>query len=708
MDLVIGNKSNPAAVDRLISELKAIALTKATLYVGYPILATADQSYSIDAILTCVEHGIVIFDLDTPKASPNWHIIEDRQGELVIGLKSKLIRHKDLTQKRDLAIPIHVVTYLPHKQPAGSSGDVLVIVSQGQLKSAFEDLAGMEDKYVRPLNAAIQQVATIKPHNKRLSVKKEDSRGGKLKVIEREIANLDRWQKKGAIECPEGQQRIRGLAGSGKTVVLALKAAYLHAQHPEWDIAVSFQTRSLYGQFRDLIRRFTFEHIGDEPNWDKLRILHAWGGSGSDDPGIYSLIVKANDLPYRDFLYGKRNYLTAGAFEGVCKEALEALKTQERKPLFDALLLDEAQDFGPNFFRLAYQSVKEPRRFVWAYDELQSLKETSVPGLAELFGVDGSGDALVKLHNLEDNPQQDVILPICYRNTQWALTIAHALGFGVYRPDGLIQMFDEPALWDDIGYHLLSGNLVPGQKATLARRPDATPEFFQRLIDADDAVQCKVFDNDAEQTTWVAEQIQLNLDRDELEPGDILVIFANPVSATSDAGPLIAKLRMLNIKAHIAGVTTGPNEFFKKDSVVISGIYRAKGNEAPMVYILGGEYCHEGFGLIRRRNILFTAITRSRGWVRLCGVGDPMKGLKEEWKMVVKNKFQLTFTVPTAEELENMRKINRDRTDDEVQRIEKSRKSLEEILEMIEHEELALEDLSPTTRKKLAKLLGGK
>ncbi len=127
-----------------------------------------------------------------------------------------------------------------------------------------------------------------------------------------------------------------------------------------------------------------------------------------------------------------------------------------------------------------------------------------------------------------------------------------------------------------------------------------------------------------------------------------------------------------------------------------------------MVYVLGGEYCHEGIGLIRRRNILFTAITRSRGWVRLCGVGEPMNGLQAEWNQVVKNKFQLTFTVPTPEELEKMRKIHRDRTDDEVQKIEKSRKSLEEILELIEREELALEDLSPTTRRKLAKLLGGK
>ena len=36
-------------------------------------------------------------------------------------------------------------------------------------------------------------------------------------------------QGRAVIETVEGVQRIRGLAGSGKTIVLALKAAYLHA-----------------------------------------------------------------------------------------------------------------------------------------------------------------------------------------------------------------------------------------------------------------------------------------------------------------------------------------------------------------------------------------------------------------------------------------------------------------------------------------------
>ena len=82
----------------------------------------------------------------------------------------------------------------------------------------------------------------MKPKKKRKNVTKTNSKGAIIKQIEKEIANLDEWQKKAAFEIPEGPQRIRGLAGSGKTVVLALKAAYLHSQHPEWTIAITFYT----------------------------------------------------------------------------------------------------------------------------------------------------------------------------------------------------------------------------------------------------------------------------------------------------------------------------------------------------------------------------------------------------------------------------------------------------------------------------------
>lgn len=71
--------------------------------------------------------------------------------------------------------------------------------------------------------------------------------------------------EKAALEIVDGPQRIRGLAGSGKTIVLALKAAYLHSQFPEWDIVVTYYTRALWQQYRDLITKFVFEFSRDEP-----------------------------------------------------------------------------------------------------------------------------------------------------------------------------------------------------------------------------------------------------------------------------------------------------------------------------------------------------------------------------------------------------------------------------------------------------------
>ena len=51
-------------------------------------------------------------------------------------------------------------------------------------------------------------------------------------------------------------------AGSGKTIVLALKVAYLHAHHPDWTIAVTFNTRSLKGQFERLINLNSEVEVG--------------------------------------------------------------------------------------------------------------------------------------------------------------------------------------------------------------------------------------------------------------------------------------------------------------------------------------------------------------------------------------------------------------------------------------------------------------
>ena len=118
-------------------------------------------------------------------------------------------------------------------------------------------------------------------------------------TTEKEIANLDEWQKKAALEVPDGPQRIRGLAGTGKTIVLALKAAYLHTQYPDWNILITFYTRSLRQQYVELIEKFVNDFSGEKPDWDHLNVLHSWGSQAED--GVYYRLAKEVNAPIHTF-----------------------------------------------------------------------------------------------------------------------------------------------------------------------------------------------------------------------------------------------------------------------------------------------------------------------------------------------------------------------------------------------------------------------
>lgn len=705
LNLVVGHKSNPLAANTLIELLNDVEMN-GTLYIGYPILADVEETVFIDALLTTQECGVVVIDFDDrAQGSAEDNRLRQRQDDLYRILEIKLKRYKNLVEGRRLPFEINVVTLVPGMRGVVRE-DGLLLTGPDSLVNVIRDFQPVSHDLLEKINAAVERVTTIKPSRKRSSVKRPDSRGARIKEIEKEIANLDKWQNSAAVEMPDGVQRIRGLAGSGKTIVLALKAAYLHVLKPEWKIAITFQTRSLYQQFEDLVRRFTFDHINDEPNWENLRIIHAWGSS--NQPGFYSEVAMAHGVLPKDFNYAKSTFGAPTAFDGVCQELLQEVGEAKFQPIFDVVLIDEAQDFPQSFFELAYLATREPKRIVYAYDELQNLSRYSMVPPSELFGKDSSGSPRVsELRNEKGSPSQDIVLPVCYRNTPWALTIAHALGFGIKRDQGLVQYFNDPqGLWEEVGYHVVSGALAPGQEVALKRRSDSYPDYFEQLLDSDDAILCQVFPDKVTQAKAVAREIKKNLTEDELEFRDILIILSDPLTAQEEAAILFRELNQLNIPTHLAGVTSSRDELFKDESVAITGIYRAKGNEAPMVYVLNSEYAFEGFELSKRRNIIFTAITRSKAWVRLFGCGTAMEGLKSEVDKVVLDNYQLRFRVPTPVELERLRKIHRDMTPKEREKVQKMQQTLADFVAQVTSGDLAIENLPSELRTQLEELFG--
>ena len=90
-----------------------------------------------------------------------------------------------------------------------------------------------------------------------------------------------------------------------------------------------------------------------------------------------------------------------------------------------------------------------------------------------------------------------------------------------------------------------------------------------------------------------------------------------------------------------------------------------------MVYIINAQDCLSAiWNLASLRNRLFTAITRSKAWIRVLGVGADMKELIKEYEELKKQNFELRFTYPTKEQREQLRLVHRDMTMVERKRLE--------------------------------------
>lgn len=690
IDIVRGVINNINAANDVVSVIDGMTSYTGTLYLGYPLTFTDDSVITVDALLISKEKGLTafIFETDVDNAA-------DNQDLLYYQINNALTKYESLRAGRKVAISPSVISIFAGKNHLNSSDDYMYCDSS-TLSNTINNLPSFDDKYYTALCEALQKISSMKPKKKRRNVTKSGSKGDIIKNIEKEIANLDEWQKKAAFEVPDGPQRIRGLAGSGKTVVLALKVAYLHSQFPEWNIAITFYTRSLSQQIKNMITNFSYEFIGDAPNWENLHVIHSWGTD--NEIGIYSEYASRCGFTALNYNGAIAKYGRDNAFNGVCSELLH--QKTEVDPYYDAILIDEAQDMPISFFKLCYRIVKDPKRVIFAYDELQNLNNATMPSVEEMFGKDSDGNPLVKLINNKNEARQDITLPICYRNTPWALALAHSVGFGIYRKEGIVQLFNDLDLWEDIGYQVTSGTLSYNHEVTLKRKPSSTPQYFQKLMQKEDAVITKCFDDAFDQYEWVAEQIYKNINEDELDADDILVIFPNAYYAKSQYSVFRDFLLSKEINSILAGVTADRDTFKVDGFITCSSIYRAKGNEAPMVYIVNADYCACGAEMIKLRNTLFTAITRSRAWVRICGVSDDMRALEAEINKCISNDYELKFKIPTENELERMRLIHRDRTETE-------KKELKKTQDMIKNLTIALQkgEIEPSSLPGISALL---
>jgi superfamily I DNA and RNA helicase len=257
----------------------------------------------------------------------------------------------------------------------------------------------------------------------------------------------------------------------------------------------------------------------------------------------------------------------------------------------------------------------------------------------------------------------------------------------------------------DIGYSVVGGQLAEGAHVDLERSANSTPDYFPDSLHAADAFVIRSFRDSEAQDRWVAAQLAHHLTEDELQPDDLLLVLPNPRTAKSRAARLGQLLSELGLTSHLVGVSSSTDEMFVRDSIAMASIFRAKGNEAPMVYVLDSQYAVESpYGAVTRRNTLFTALTRSRAWLRVCGWGPAMASLAEEARKVREADYHLSFTIPTHADLIRMRRLHRDRTEGEVRSLEAVQRNIQTMLDLIDRGDLSAEELPDDIRERLGRL----
>ena len=180
----------------------------------------------------------------------------------------------------------------------------------------------------------------------------------------------------------------------------------------------------------------------------------------------------------------------------------------------------------------------------------------------------------------------------------------------------------------------------------------------------------KVFDKFEQECKYVVDQIMDDL-KQELLPEDILVISVDDVNARLYFSKIGETLHENGVGVfNILEAPSTTKTFVLDDCVTLTTVYRAKGNEAGRVYIVGVDSV---FGLrysIKQRNKIFTAVTRAKGWVTITGLGENAKICEKEINMAMEKYPYLEFKMPDPSELKIFQR-DLDKNQEEFNKIQK-------------------------------------
>jgi len=325
-----------------------------------------------DFVILSPQHGILIVEVkdyserylkSTPKTG-KWERLEDEKPIFLENPFDQLYQYWRAIKDRigychfpdDVYIPItRLVAFSQISESSYAAGGIRALVPN-KIYVCFKETLRRNENFeeflvsIIPVNANISEEqfkvlrANIIPTCRLPDLKQTDLL--EYYSIKDRIKLLDNEQESLARKMGEGHRLIFGVAGSGKTVLLIARARILAKRHPNWRILILCYNKRL---------KMLLFHLLNPQDYDAditINNYHAWARD---------YILSADNEFSKLYLEAEEKARHENQFDEFFNKFVPRILTDmltalgDEKITYDAILIDEAQDFEEDWFKSIMQ-----------------------------------------------------------------------------------------------------------------------------------------------------------------------------------------------------------------------------------------------------------------------------------------------------------------------------------------------------------------
>ncbi|MFW6211156.1 MAG: 3'-5' exonuclease, partial [bacterium] len=488
----------------------------------------------------------------------------------------------------------------------------------------------IDAKRIKHLRAVFGDSAVLNTKRKARRVD-EIKLGAELDRLEIMDKHLSEEQQELSNIKPDGKPRlIRGVAGSGKTVVLAnIVATYIKSirrrgiqdelgfnggNKAPFKTAVVCYNKTLVPFIKEKIALSYQNQTGQELDFDgSLHVTHY-------DGFIKDILVVPGIVGNEIWSYTAMEEKTEYAKKSMAGYMAKGVDL-DKFPGYDAIFIDEGQDLSEGSFIFfkdllkQYENAKNENIIIF-YDDAQNIYGNTRPNWSTLgIGIAGRSKVMKK----------------CFRNTVPIITLAYNVLLGKKEDEGIKSESKQFADFDYLKNTGLVTEVNGIFEVSFAEREGPMPEV-------------RGFDDFDSEVSWICETVKDLIENQHVRPDDIAIMSYKRRNCDKIADSLESVLGSSEKSCHIVRAHHHEEKnslIFREDCVTVSTIHGAKGYDANIVFLAG---IHElstenmpNYDQTERsrhetaaRAICYVGATRAKYMLHISGVKSEKESLLDE------------------------------------------------------------------------------